>query len=71
MRHFFSKGHWQAIEFDSYQDIPEAALSYKINKETRATLIYHYYNFQDDNIAAMGQNDYYGHQIITEVRIPL
>ncbi len=71
MRRFLSKGNWQAMSFDSYQDIPEAALSYKVNKETRATLIYHYYNFQDENTASQGQNDYDGHQIIAEVRIPL
>lgn len=71
IRRFLSKGNWQAMSFDSYQDIPEAALSYKVSKESRATLIYHYYNFQDDNIASQGQNDYYGHQIIAEVRIPL
>jgi len=71
LRRFLSKGDWQAMAFDSYQDIPEAALSYKIDKETRATLIYHYYNFQDENIASQGQNDYYGQQVMLEVKILL
>ena len=69
-RRFLSKGDWQAMAFDSYQDITEATLSYKIDKEVRATLLYHYYNFDDENNASQGQNDYYGHQVILEVMVP-
>jgi|GEM_PF-6238970 len=69
-RRFLSKGDWQAMGFDSYQDITEAALSYKIDKEVRATLLYHYYNFEDKNNASQGQNDYYGHQVILEINVP-
>ena len=71
LRHVYSQGDWQAMPFDSYQDIPEAAFSYKISKDQHAYLIYHYYNFEDENIVAQGQNDYYGHQVIFELKIPL
>jgi len=70
-RRFLSKGDWQAMAFDSYQDIPEAAITYYFDKDTRAQMIYHHYNFEDDNIIAQGQNDYHGHQVIMEVKIPL
>ncbi len=65
-RHFLSQGDWQSMPFNSYQNLPEAALIYKPNPETRGSLIYHYYNFEDGNVVAQGQNDYYGHQVIFE-----
>ncbi|MGH7198128.1 MAG: hypothetical protein ACREH5_05265 [Candidatus Omnitrophota bacterium] len=67
-RHFFSVGNWQAMNFRSYQGIAEAALGYKIDKDKHALLIYHYINFEDDNDASLGHNDYYGHQVIFEIR---
>lgn len=68
-RRFLSLGDWQTMSFESYQDIPEAALTCKINKDSSAHFIYHYYNFEDDNDASRGQNDYYGHQVILEAKI--
>ena len=70
-RRFLSKGDWQAMAFDSYQDIPEAAITYHFDKDTRVQVIYYHYNFEDDNIVAQGQNDYHGQQVIMEVKIPL
>ncbi len=67
-RHFFSVGNWQAMHFRSWQDTPEAAVSYKIDKDRHAYLIYQYINFQDNNDASRGQNDYYGHQITFEIK---
>ncbi len=67
-RHFFSVGNWQTMNFRSYQDIVEAALSYKIDKDRHAMLIYHNVNFEDNNAVSLGRNDYYGHQIIFEIR---
>lgn len=67
-RHVFSVGNWQAMNFRSYQDITEAAVGYKIDKDRQATLIYHYIGFEDDQDASLGRNDYYGHQIFFEVR---
>ena len=68
-RHFQSLGEWQAMSFDSYQDIPEIAVTYKFNKESSAHLIYHYYNFEDENTVAQGRNDYYGNQLMLDVKI--
>lgn len=67
-RHFFSVGDWQAMNFRSYQNISEAAIGYKIDKDRHALLIYHYYNFEDDNDISLGKNDYYGHQVIFEIK---
>ncbi len=71
LRHFFSVGNWQTMNFRSYQDIPEAAIGYKIDKDKHALLIYHYYNFEDNNGASQGNNDYHGHQVMFEIKIPL
>ncbi len=70
-RRFLSLGDWQTMAFESYQDVPEAALMYKFNQDSRAYLIYHYYNFEDHNAGSQGRNDYYGHQLILEVKVPL
>lgn len=70
-RHFFSVGNWQTMNFRSYQGIPEAAIGYKIDKDKHALLIYHYYNFEDNNAASNGNNDYYGHQVMFEIKWPL
>lgn len=67
-RHFFSVGNWQAMNFRSYQDITEAAVGYKIDKDKHVLLIYHYINFEDDNDASLERNDYYGHQILFEIK---
>ncbi len=67
-RHFFSVGDWQAMNFRSYQNISEAAIGYKIDKDRHALLIYHYYNFEDGNAISLGRNDYYGHQVIFEIK---
>src|SRR3989338_791853 len=70
-RHFFSVGNWQTMNFRSYQDIPEAAVGYKIDKDKHALLIYHYYDFQDSNAVSQGNNDYHGHQVLFEIKWPL
>ena len=70
-RHVFSVGNWQTMNFRSHQDIPEAAVGYRIDKEKHALLIYHYYHFEDDNEASQGLNDYHGHQVILEIHWPL
>ncbi|MBI3252385.1 MAG: hypothetical protein HYZ52_03570 [Candidatus Omnitrophica bacterium] len=67
-RHFFSVGHWQAMNFRSYQNVPELALRYDAGKDTHAYLIYHYYQFEDNNGASSGGNDYSGHQVILEFK---
>lgn len=68
LRHVFSVGNWQAMNFRSFQQIPEAAIGYKIDKDHRATLLYNYYEFEDNNAASRGENDYRGHMITFEVR---
>lgn len=67
-RHFFSVGNWQTMGFRSYENIYEAGMGYKLDKDKRATFIYHYLDFDDNNGASAGLNDYKGHQFIVEVK---
>ncbi len=67
-RHFFSVGNWQTMNFRSYENIYEGGMGYKIDKDKRATFIYHYLDFDDNNGASAGLNDYKGHQFIVEVK---
>lgn len=67
-RHFFSVGNWQTMNFRSYENIYEAGMGYKLSKDKRATLLYHYLDFDDNNGASAGLNDYKGHQFIFEIK---
>ncbi|MBI4431936.1 MAG: hypothetical protein HY592_00425 [Candidatus Omnitrophica bacterium] len=68
IRQFFSVGEWQAMNFRSHQTIPEAALHWKFNKDRRVYLLYHHYQFEDNNGLSSGKNDYDGHQVILEFK---
>ncbi len=65
LRHLLSTGRWQTMRFHHRQEIPEFALSYSKDKELRATLIYHWYDFTD-SIASNGSNHYEGEQLLAE-----
>ncbi len=67
-RHLAATGQWQAMRFRHHQEIPEVALTYVRGKDLRATVIYHYYLFEDALAASQGNNDYAGHQVLAEVR---
>ncbi len=66
-RHLIATGRWQAMRFHHRQEIPEVSLTYRRGEHLRASLIYHWYDFVDANPAASGENNYHGHQLLTEV----
>lgn len=65
LRHLIATGRWQSMRFHHRQEIPELGLTYRKGNDLRATLIYHWYSF-DDSISAIGSNDYDGQQWIGE-----
>ena len=56
------------MNFRSYENIYEAGMGYKIDKDRRATFIYNYLDFDDNNDASAGANNYAGHQFIVEIK---
>lgn len=66
LRHLIATGQWQAMRFHHRQEIPELSLTYRKDKDLRATLIYHWYTHEDSIAASAGKNDYAGHQILAE-----
>ena len=66
LRHLIATGRWQTMRFHHRQEIPELSLSYRKGENLRATLIYHWYTFRDAIGISAGDNDYEGHQILTE-----
>lgn len=66
VRHLIATGRWQAMRFHHRQEIPELRVSYTKGKDLLASLIYHGYDFVDSNPASSGENNYRGHQILTE-----
>ncbi|MBI3332463.1 MAG: hypothetical protein HYZ93_00010 [Candidatus Omnitrophica bacterium] len=67
LRHLIATGRWQAMRFHHRQEIPELGISYSRDKDLRATLIYHWYDFVDSNPSSSGENNYQGHQILAEL----
>ena len=65
VRHLIATGRWQTLRFHHRQEIPEASVTYR-RGDTRATMIYQAYDFEE--AIAAGKNNYRGHQLLIEFR---
>lgn len=81
LRHYFNKdlsldfgyrrvrtwGNFQDHSFNSVASIPKIGFTWTPGKQTRFSILYNLYNFNDNNPVSLGLNNFQNNQLITEV----